>query len=158
MTKKQRDNSRFTDFSKWLNMNAQLDSQKNKLDIQDLDYIIHQYDNPVKSALYTVEDEIIKVLILEEKCFMTKQTFTQKDTHGIIDQALHFMSGNIVKTYRGKKYLQYYGYYLVLFENTSPSNGKIFVNYKEISRNKFIKFLKFGLPESFYKCYLCNKR
>lgn len=153
MTIEQRDKDKFSNFSKWLNKNEKLDSITYKLDIQDLDYAIHQYDNPKTGKIEYIGDKICNMMLLEEKCFMRRQSFPQKDTHCIIDQALHNMSGQIVKTARGKKYLQYHGYFLISFENTSPDDGDIFINYKKVTKNKLIKFLRFSLPKSFYKCH-----
>lgn len=44
----------------------------------------------------------------------------------------------------------YYGIYLVEFENTHPDDGDIYLNKEIISRSNFIKFMQFSMHYEFY--------
>ncbi len=44
----------------------------------------------------------------------------------------------------------YRGFHLLQFENTTPNDGKTFLDGKEINRNELIKFLKFEQPFDWY--------
>jgi hypothetical protein len=43
------------------------------------------------------------------------------------------------------------GFHTLIFENTSPDDGKIYLDNKEIPREYLIKFFKFELDEYWYE-------
>lgn len=43
----------------------------------------------------------------------------------------------------GKKHPRFYGFHTIVFENTGPEDGKIFLDGKLVSKEQLIKFLMF---------------
>jgi len=123
----------FTEFSKWIRKHPRLDSIKFGLSINDLDYIIHKYN----------DHKYIKIQLIEEKRFDAKQKFSQRDSHNIMHQAFKIANGSMISTGRGDKILKYFGYHIITFERSNPEDGKIYLNDKIISKNNLIRFLKF---------------
>lgn len=132
-----------TPFSEWLRkLQKPLDSSF--ISNHNLDFIWHNYR----------ENWLI---LIEEKRYNGRQTFAQKDTHSIVDQMLSFAYSNHcqVRTGRGKLvYIQYRGYYLVRFENTSPEDSqRIYINNTLCGKQELLdllktgKFTKIGTPE-----------
>lgn len=78
---------------------------------QNLDYFWHAYK----------DDWFIAI---EEKRNGARRTFSQRDTHDIVDQMLKFASGNEFMTARGKKKkIEYRGYYVLSFEHNTPEDS-----------------------------------
>lgn len=73
-----------------------------------------------------------KWLLIEEKRHGSDLTWSQKELMKVLHLAI-------------KKDRQYCGIHLLQFENTSPDDGKIYLNRSEISKQQLIDFLKFGL-------------
>jgi len=69
-------------------------------------------------------------MLVEEKRYNSKPNFAQHNLFKII----HKVACND-SNYRGM--------HLLVFENTSPDDGKIFLDKKEITRDELIKFLRF---------------
>lgn len=121
-----------TPFGKWLRGHPELASSKG-YDAENLDYIWHQYKDG-------------KIMLIEEKQHRGKPRFPQADTHSIIDQALATACANIefsrLSPHQPKK-LRYYGYFLVQFEETSPEDGRMWVNGNKISLSDLARLLAF---------------
>ena len=133
----------FTEFSRWLRLQEELDSIREGLDIENLDYIIHKYNNR----------NICKFMLIEEKRFMKDLPFTQRDTFSILDSVLRRLDGVIVSTARGDKLFKYFGFHLIQFEKTCPDDGRIFLDKREISKHDLIRFLRFEAPDNWYVSY-----
>ncbi len=69
-------------------------------------------------------------MILEEKTHNREVPFAQRN----ILTMLHNIAKNDPK---------YKGLYSIRFENTNPEDGRIYVNSKEVSKEDFIKLLRF---------------
>lgn len=131
MTRKRYD-KKDTPFGAWLRI--QKDVSSAWYDAENLDYIWFQYRTG-------------RLMLLEEKRHMGRQTTAQRDTHGIVDQALRFAcehgySFKRVWKSRPKK-ITYYGYHIIKFEQTNPLDGKTFINGIEVSVEDLRRFLKF---------------
>lgn len=78
---RQREDNHSTEFGLWVRKQPELDSRHYGIDGENLDFIWFKY----KSA---------KLMLLEEKRYMSHPSPAQKDTHGILDQALYFACNN----------------------------------------------------------------
>ena len=108
-----------SDFSAWLRLQPEIDSKTEGFITTDIDYLWKNY----KTGDW---------MILEEKTHGATVPRWQGDFLQLIDKL-----GAFDKNYKGL--------YLVRFENTSPTNGRIMVNKRLLSRTDFIKFLRFEL-------------
>jgi hypothetical protein len=69
-------------------------------------------------------------MLIEEKRYMGDCRFPQKTQFK-----------KLLKNIRKSELFK--GFHLVQFENTSPDDGKIFLDRKEITKEQLIKFLQF---------------
>lgn len=121
-----------TPFRAWLRKHPELDSVRG-YDAEDLDCIWHQYRDG-------------KLMLIEEKCRSGYQTYAQRDTHSLIDQAMKFASEYLQfrrENPNRPNRIKYYDYHVIQFENTNPSDGWIKIDGKKVSEEKLVKFLKF---------------
>ncbi len=124
----------FTAFSLWLRKQRELDSRVAKLDIQNLDYIIHGFG---RNAAY--------LMLVEEKRFNGKQKSTQAETHSLLDQALAAFAGKIA-TMRGPKPLYYFGYHLLVFSGEGPDDSEVIRwDGTAITKQVLVRLLRFEL-------------
>lgn len=107
-----------TEFGLWLRKQPEIDSKLGYL-ASNIDYMWRNY----KTGLW---------MLIEEKRHNSLPKFWQKSMFKILF--------NLCKLDKNFK-----GFHLIVFENTSPDDGKIFLNRKEINRDDLIKFLKFEL-------------
>jgi hypothetical protein len=105
-----------------------------QFDAENLDYIWFAYRDG-------------NLMLIEEKKYGAKQTPAQRDTHGIIHQALKFACArrNFERLYPGRtKSIRYHGYHIITFENTNPQDGKIWWDKEEIDEEELVRKLRFG--------------
>lgn len=107
-----------TDFSNWLRKQPEIDS-KVGYNTTDIDFVWEDY----KADYF---------MLLETKEYMAEVTFSQRKLFNRLHNALQNING-------------YKGYHLLQFEKTSPENGKIYLDRKEITKAELIKFLQFIL-------------
>jgi hypothetical protein len=139
MTRDYRDRQRReTPFSRWLRLYPELDS-KYGYDGEDIDgtqrFIWHQYRRGY-------------LRLLEIKCGDAVQSYAQRDTQSIIDQALRFAFTHPAFSLKRENprrpiRIRYLGYSLVQFERSCPDDGRIHVDGKPMTTEEFIRFLKF---------------
>jgi len=131
MTRKRNDNHS-TEFGLWIR-DFGPDSRRDKLDVENLDYVIFNYGTG-------------DLALIEEKRFGKIPTRAQWDTLGVVDQLLKHGadSGKLIKTLRGWRKIKYHGLFLLRFENTTPDDGWMELNGKRISRNELMRFLNFN--------------
>lgn len=125
-----------SNFSAWIKKyGPSSDKDKDAIDVQDIDYVLHSY---LTGDLMT----------LETKEYGGEPSGAQKDTQSVIEQLLRLgaISGTVFNN-RGKK-INYHGHYLVQFENTTPDDGWVKVDGVIWERNAFIRFLNFGRLKS----------
>lgn len=107
-------------FSDWLRQQSPLDSSKGYV-VTDLDFFYYNY----KTGKY--------ILLEEKRMFGSNKknelTYSQRKIFGILDQNC-------------KSDPNYKGFFVITFENTCPSDGRIFVNGMEYTEGQLIKFLK----------------
>jgi len=115
---RQRNDSHSTEFGIWLRVQPQIDSSLGFL-ASNIDYCWTNY----KTGEW---------MFIEEKCYNTAIKYWQKKLFSIIH--------NVCRA--DKKYR---GFHLLVFENTSPEDGKIFLDNKEISKEQLLNFLSFKL-------------
>jgi hypothetical protein len=115
MTQTRRDNHS-TEFGIWLREQREVDSSLGFV-ATNLDFIWVNY----KTGLW---------LLLEEKRYKSDMKSYQKQIFELLD-----CSAKNDKNYRG--------FYFVQFEKTSPDDGKIWINYKESTKEQLLSLLKF---------------
>lgn len=114
MTRKRNDNHS-TEFGLWIREQEDIDSKLGFV-ASNLDYIWTNY----KTGQW---------LLIEEKRYMSPLTYSQKEQFKTLDKIC-----KLDKSYKG--------FYVLMFENTSPEDGKIFLNNKELTKDELIDFLK----------------
>ena len=114
-----------TPFSNWLR------GTQIQVSCHDIDFVWHNYR----------ENWFITI---EEKQFMARQSRSQVETQAIIFQMLRASSGRSCKTLHGWKEIEYRGHYVVVFEKSSPTNGKIYIDSIEVTEDDLISLLNTG--------------
>lgn len=124
MTQKRRDNHG-TEYGDWLREQPEIDSKKGYV-TSNIDFLWRNY----KTGLW---------LLKEEKRYRQIPKFYQIEIYKLLDKAL-----------RLGKDQRYKGFHVLIFENTNPDDGQIFLDGKFISRNDLIIFLLFKQPADWY--------
>jgi hypothetical protein len=109
-----------SNFSNWLRQQEAIDSSKGYV-TTDVDYIWKNY----KTGAW---------MIIEEKCRMAKPSFCQSEILKMLDKLVWASEGY------GK---DYYGCHLIQFENTSPDDGKIYIDAELRTKEELIAFVQF---------------
>lgn len=114
-----------TEFSEWLRSQSEIDSSKGFI-ATNLDYIWNNY----KTGQW---------MIIEEKRRYNKYGFPvlsrpQRSIFNLIHNACKSSGSH-----------QYLGFYLIVFGNTNPEDGKIWINneYNEITKSELLRFMQF---------------
>lgn len=108
-----------TDFGNWLREQDELDSHTAHLTCTDIDYLWRDYRSN-------------NAMILEEKTFCAKVPAAQS-------QNLNYLR------WLGKGRPGFRGVYVVQFENTTPDNGRMWVEGREVvSVDEFREWLRFS--------------
>ena len=115
MTRKRYD-SHSTEFGLWLREQKEIDSKLGFI-TTNIDYMWSNY----KTGQW---------MLIEEKRHGSDVRYSQREQYKVIHKACQYDS-------------LYCGIYLLVFENTSPDDGKIYLNREEITKEQLIKFLKF---------------
>lgn len=115
MTEQRHDNHS-TEFGIWLREQKQIDSGLGFV-ATNIDYLWRNYKSK-------------KWMLIEEKRFGRKPKFPQTGMFELLD--------NVCKNDNN-----YCGFHYLIFENTSPDDGKIFLDNIEINKDELIKFLRF---------------
>jgi hypothetical protein len=115
MTQQRRD-SHSTEFGIWLRQQDEIDSSKGYL-ATNLDYVWRNY----KTGRW---------MLIEEKRHRADMKDWQRKTFKV----LHDVAKNDT---------DYIGFFFIQFENTSPDDGRIWINYKEHTKQELIELLKF---------------
>lgn len=118
MTRKRND-EHGTEFGDWLREQKEIDSSLGFV-TTNIDYVWLNY----KTGDW---------MIIEEKRYSYDVTFSQKKIFKMVHQAL---KSSLHKN-------KYHGLHLLVFENTSPDDGKIFLDRKEITKEVLFRFLTF---------------
>ena len=105
-----------TEFSEWLRNQREIDSSLGFV-ASDIDYMWRNYRNN-------------QWMLIEEKRRGVQVKFPQTETIKIIHNAC-------------KSDINYKGFHVIVFENTSPDDGRIYLDGIEIDRDKLICFLRF---------------
>jgi len=119
----QRKYSGASNFSNWLRSQSGIDSSLGFV-ATDIDYIWSNY----KTAYW---------MLLEEKCKLAEPSFCQNKLFQIIDKV-------------ARADINYRGLHLIQFENTSPDDGKIFIDGRHVLKETPIRFLQFNEPTNSY--------
>jgi len=129
MTRAHNGHQEATPFSGWLRaLLHPLDSSH--VSNQNLDYVWHDYKRNY-------------LLTIEEKRFGAMAARAQSDTHGVVEQMLRAADGLPVKTLRGIRSARYYGHFCIRFENTTPDDGRMWINGHLDSREGLLALLAF---------------
>lgn len=125
MTQQRRDNAS-TEFGIWLRQQEPLDS-KHGFVTTNIDYLWRNYKTK-------------QWMLIEEKRHRYVPKFYQIKLYKVIDLACKLAPG-------------YNGFHTVIFENTSPDDGGIWLDGRYIPQDDFMKFLRFEQPSSWYESY-----
>ncbi len=112
----QRFDNHSTEFGLWLRKQSEIDSKLGYL-ATNVDYCWKNY-------------KTCEWMFIEEKRHNAEVKQWQRKMFHIIN-----------KVCKGDK--NYKGFHLLVFENTSPEDGKIYLNNKEITKDELINFLMF---------------
>lgn len=115
MTQKRRDNHS-TEFGLWLRDQKEIDSKLGYI-ATNIDYVWRNYKTD-------------QWMFIEEKRHGEQPKFYQQKIFDIL-------------SWCGRHHPKYCGFHVLVFENTSPDDGNIFLNGKEISREELLQFLQF---------------
>lgn len=115
MTTKRRDNHS-TEFGLWLREQNEIDSKYGYL-ATNIDYMWKNY-------------KTLQWMLIEEKRYYAKVRPWQQNM-------FYTISKSIVDS-------NYYGFHILQFEKTSPEDGRIYLNYQEITKIQLVEFLKFN--------------
>ncbi len=129
MTKKCRFEEEATPFSLWLREQKDLDSDLGFV-ATNIDYMWENYDSN-------------EWLFLEEKRYNGNLNFSQRKQMETLHNSIE--SDN------------YLGFHLIIFQNTTPEDGEIYLDYNEIDENDLIEFLSFNKSESWYETLIFDK-
>ena len=116
MTRKRND-SHSTEFGLWLREQPAIDSRIGYI-TSNIDYVWHNF----KTGEW---------MLIEEKRYCAKVGFPQSVLFKLVHHACKWQE-------------KYRGFHLLVFEKTSPEDGKVWLDKKEISKGELIKFLSFG--------------
>jgi len=114
MTRKRID-SHSTEFGLWIREQKEVDSSLGYL-ATNIDFMWTNY----KTGLW---------MLIEEKRYNSKPKFWQQKMFEVINAVC-------------KLDKNYCGFHLIVFENTSPDDGKIFIDNNEVSKEYLIQFLQ----------------
>ena len=123
MTQKRRDNHS-TEFGLWLREQKKIES-RNGFIASNIDYVWRNY-------------KINKFMLIEEKRYGRAPRFYQTEIFKILDSGLHHMKG-------------YCGAHLIIFENTNPDDGRIYIDGYKATKKQLIDFLSFSSAPDAYK-------
>lgn len=125
-----------TPFGAWLRTKHQERIGSHRFSAHNGDYFWHDY----RDSWF---------IFMEEKRYRGKQTKSQRDTHGIVTQLLEKASGAVVETMRGPRPVEFRGYYLIVFDKTSPEDGEFTINGMKANEVELLHLLETGhMPES----------
>lgn len=110
-----------TQFGLWLREQSEIDSALGYV-TTNIDYFWKNYKTG-------------KFMLIEEKRHMSKPKPYQHKIFEQLHQAFN-------------KDINYCGFHLLQFENTSPEDGKIYLDNKEVSKDDLIRFLAFTYEPS----------
>jgi len=116
---RQRNDDHSTEFGLWLRKQPEIDSRLGFV-TTNIDYIWQNYKTG-------------KWMIIEEKRYMADLTYSQKKQMETLARSIS--DDNCV------------GFNLLQFENTSPDDGKIYLNYREITKQELVNFLMFNYED-----------
>ena len=126
-----------TPYIAWLRKQPALDS-KFGYDREDVDIVWFRYDTG-------------DIMIMEEKALSSWPTSAQRDTHGIIHQALEYSCQRIEferMSLNRPRHLTNWGYHVIRLENFSPEDGRVFIDHARVEPEDLIKFHQF----EFFPC------
>lgn len=115
MTQQRRD-SHSTEFGIWLREQPEIDSQLGYVAI-NIDYVWRNY----KTGEW---------MLIEEKRYNKEPKFYATQIFNILDHV-------------ARNDLKYRGFHIIIFENTSPDDGKTKIDGKEVTKEELIRFLQF---------------
>ena len=118
MTRKRND-SHSTEFGLWLREQAEIESRLGFV-ATNIDFVWSNY----KTGQW---------MLLEEKRFNKRPTYCQRKLFEQLDCAV----GDDPT---------YCGFHMIIFEKTSPTDGKIWIDGNEVDRHRLIQFLLFADP------------
>lgn len=126
-----RNDGHSTEFGLWLRCQDEISSSRGYI-ATNLDFIWSNY----KSGLW---------MLIEEKRFNSQMRWSQERQFQLIDFACRF-------------HPKYRGFHLVVFEKSSPDDGRIWLDKHEISRRQLMEFLAFNKPDNWYRGYFAQKK
>lgn len=139
MTVRRRDDGD-TPLGDWIRSQPELDSR--------LGYDLEDWDRIYTRQYFWHQFMHGHIMLVEEKQYDREMTFAQVDTLGIIHQAIQHSFRN--PSFRIKRKnptrptkIAYYGYNLIQFERTSPTDGIIRVNKIKITEQELLRFFQF---------------
>jgi hypothetical protein len=119
MTQARRDNHS-TEFGIWLREQPEIDSKLGYV-ATNIDYVWRNYKTG-------------KWMLIEEKRYNSKPKYYQVQLFNLLNWC-------------AKHHPKFMGFYLLIFEKTSPDDGSIYLNDKSITKHELLEFLKMETQE-----------
>jgi hypothetical protein len=114
MTAKRKD-EHSTEFGLWLREQPEIDSKLGYV-ATNIDYLWRNYKTG-------------KWMLIEEKRHNSKPQYWQRQLFNLLNWC-------------AKHHPDFIGFYYLIFENTSPEDGKIYLSGKTVTKDELIEFLK----------------
>lgn len=124
MTQKRRD-GHSTEFGLWTREQPEIDSSLGYIPT-NIDWMWRSYKNKLW-------------MLIEEKRYGYFPKFYQTESYAILDAAIHDDN--------------YRGFHLLVFENTDPDDGAIFLDGYSVTQTELIEFMQFSKPSTWYTSY-----
>ena len=105
-----------TEFGLWLRKQREIDSRYGFV-ASNLDYIWQNYKTK-------------QWMLIEEKRYLSNPTWSQMRLFEFLIEKIKYDP-------------KFYGFFLIQFERSSPDDGNVYINYKQITKKILIEFLKF---------------
>lgn len=118
MMTRQRYDGHSTEFGLWLRQQTEIDSRLGFV-ATNVDFVWKNY----KTGQW---------MFLEEKRHGARIRWWQQQLFTMIDQACKDVAG-------------YQGFHVLTFENTNPEDGRVYLDYKEITKTQLVQFLHFEM-------------
>lgn len=110
-------------FSKWIRANLPSSLPPSCFTVFDVDFVLRNYHTR-------------RLAFVEMKCYQCKPTYGQQQTMDLIDGIMKLGTQHRNKHHVKAMHWTYCGYWLLQFENTSPDDGRIWLNGHELTEEQ----------------------
>lgn len=92
------------------------------------------------------------LMLIEQKTYNAKPTWSQMDTLNVVDQMLQLSSGKVFQTKRGLLQVRYGGLHVLTFSGSDLEDSQhIYWDGLEITRRELIEIMRFEASAELYR-------